>query len=219
MHRRWARPTPATDGQNLCHGDTVASTGQGHRMLVSLLPLVLLAALAAGCGEAGEMPSKQVSTTTEDLIATASGLSRLIGPSSLCGDGAPPDVVLACGIRAAHPRHKALPTRPSGTINLRFKAKVGRLLVEEKRADRAGPIEEVAQLKPVSTSSDGRRWTIRAPAHLTRNTVLGLVALYEEAVRIRRLSDGSTVPIENAVIQFQLPLRETAVRGQTEGLG
>jgi hypothetical protein len=93
-----------------------------------LSALAVLASLVAGCG--GE-PAKRSDTATVQLTAAAGGASRLIGPSSTCGHGAPPDIVLACGIRAAHPRVKPLPVRPGATITLRFEAKVGRLLVQE----------------------------------------------------------------------------------------
>jgi len=171
-----------------------------------LLPLVLFATLAAGCGGDSNAPYEQ--SDTNKLTATVGGTSRLIGSSSTCGDGAPRDVLLQCGIEAANPGAEPVPARPDAEIILQFEAKVGRLLVERKRAGGSGPIEEVTQLRPVPVPSDRTRWTIRAPTRLRGNTVLGLVALYEEPVRIRNLNTGGTVALDNTVIQFQVPLRE-----------
>lgn len=173
----------------------------------ALLPLAA-AALIAGCGEDRAEPAARApNTTSEDLVAVAGGIERLVGPSSTCGSGTPRDVVLACGIQAAHPRHRPLPVAPGQLVELRFRAKVGRLLVQRKRAGRTGPVEELTQLTPVSGSPDGRRWAIRAPSRMAPKTVIGLVVLFDDPVYIRRLSTGGTVPVRDAMLQYQLPLR------------
>jgi len=60
---------------------------------------------------------------------------------------------------------------------------------------------------PVSGSPDGRRWAIRAPSQMAPKTVIGLVVLFDDPVHIRRLSTGGTVPVRDAMLQYQLALR------------
>ncbi len=166
----------------------------------------LALAAAPGCGGGGDDAGDRPAPTqpTVQVRATAGDASRLLGPSSTCGSGAPEDVRLACGIRAARRRTNPLPVAGGGRIALRFEADVDRLLVQLKRASPSGPVE-VTQLMPVPAPDDRRSWTVPAPPSLPAGAVLGLVALYDE-VHIRRLTTGGLVALRDAVVQFQLPL-------------
>jgi hypothetical protein len=174
-----------------------------------LLPLAAVSLLAAGCGDDDDAePRRTSATATVQVRATSGAESRLLGPTSTCATGAPSDIRLACGIPAAHPRVEALPVRPGAPIALRFEAGVDRLLVQQKRGAKSEPVVELSQLEPATASADRRRWTVPAPPRLPRHGFLGLVAIYAEPVFINHLTTGGTVPLDDAVLQFQLPLRQ-----------
>lgn len=170
--------------------------------------LAAAAALIAGCGgdDGGDADPARSDTPTIQVRATSGDASLLLGPTSTCADGAPRDITLACGIPAPHRRTDPLPVRPGAPIELRFEARVGRLLAQQQRAGRAGPVEDLTQLRPLRPAGDRTRWTLRAPARVERDSAIALVALYEEPVHIRHLTSGGTVPLEDAVLQFQVPL-------------
>ncbi|HEV3000804.1 MAG TPA: hypothetical protein VGW75_08720 [Solirubrobacteraceae bacterium] len=176
-----------------------------RREAAGLLAALGLAAIGCGGGGGDGAASSEPTSATVQVRAMARGGDRLLGPTSTCADGAPGDITLACGVPAAHPRVPPLPVQPGERIELRFEADVERLLVQLVRAGRAGPVVQVTQLSPVRAPDDRRRWTIQAPGRIPRETVVGLVALYDE-VHIRHLPTGGTARLENAVIQFQLPL-------------
>ncbi len=180
---------------------TPARSGRGA---TGALAVIAAAAALAGCGGDDGSSSEPASATVQ-VRAVAGAESRLLGPTSTCARGAPDDISLACGIQAAHPRVPPLPVRPGGEITLRFEADVDRLLVQQVRAGRTGPVVQVSQLSPVPATDDRRRWTFRAPPRLPDDTVIGLVALYDE-VHITHLTTGGTARLEEAVLQFQLPL-------------
>ncbi|HEX8205227.1 MAG TPA: hypothetical protein VF587_04110 [Solirubrobacteraceae bacterium] len=172
-----------------------------------LLPaLVALAALAVACGDEDEetRPASRAEPTIS-VRAISGEESRLLGPTSTCGEGAPEGISLACGIPAPHPRVEALPARAGEPIELRFEADVDRLLAQRQAAGSSGPVVDVTQLRPVPSSGDPRHWTLTAPSAGPKS-VVALVALFEKPVFIRNLATGATAPIEHAVLQYQLPL-------------
>ena len=177
------------------------------KTVVALLSSICVLLFCA-CGGSDASPTRDdPDETGEDLNASVGGIGRPVTPSSTCGSGLPRDVVLLCGVEAAPPRKAPLPVASGETITLNFATPAETVLVELKRARPQAPIVELRQLQPAKATSNPSVWTFEAPRRILDGMVLGIVALYEEPVPIARLSDGSTVPIQDAMIQFQLPIR------------